>query len=716
MNIREIVRKAWNEEEHPRTPAGSEHGGEFASAPRIGGTLPGGGKIQPGDIPWEQMHAEDQYKLREYYARAYGGKTGMAEGRDAFDKLSPNEKIQYAQGEGQGAFKKPEAKPTGWAAVPDDQKAMVRENFAQQWAENQQHKPGNMVNPPSTEDLKREGRDMFDNRLDDQGKLNHFNRMDADEFVKPEEKPLAPGLPSSQLGKEPRADAPEGGTTPSTPTPTPTPEEETFQAEEWDQLNGDQQEQAKDRWIEANRSAYLQDEIENWRQEDSNFEEVPKELSNDQEWIEDKIKEVNAGYYPGETVPGLDDSGGGTPEQHAEADRRAAAWRDSFSVDDSVKAGAFTLNEDGDLIVDTDNLVFKDNPHEGPEAEQQQMVPGVDREELSNAWKKAKWAEVHDDFESMMKDEFDKEVEKRVDNMKDNPPDYLAENVDEYMGEAWSQFDDREKFRQAEQYLSDLRGDGAGGGGDGGGRGRPANVRGTVEPDKKLDSPEQKKIQAKEGKSQKNLGGGVSVTQTVTMSDGSKYVWKPSTGEPSGYGIPAGSGYTREVAAYDIGRVVGMKNIMPTASIMQYKDHRGELVWGAMIDKIPNSHNDGTSGDKDFEDTAKRGTFFDYIIGNSDRHDNNWMSDDNGKLWLIDHGLSMHNGDARYGLFHSVIGAGASTREEIPESIRKPWRGKWDKIENILKRRGIPDKYIARIQERYNTALGDNVTWKDLGV
>jgi hypothetical protein len=149
---------------------------------------------------------------------------------------------------------------------------------------------------------------------------------------------------------------------------------------------------------------------------------------------------------------------------------------------------------------------------------------------------------------------------------------------------------------------------------------------------------------------------------------------------------------------------------MPVSSIVKYEGN-----YGVMMQMIPHAHNDGTEGDSEFENTAKRGTIFDFVIGNTDRHGANWMSDDNGKLWLIDHGLSFSTGGdrVRFGLWGSAV-HDTNNDDAITEAFVKPWRGKWDKIETILERRHIESDAVEAAKERYDLLMRKGVTWRDL--
>jgi hypothetical protein len=481
--------------------------------------------------------------------------------------------------------------------------------------------------------------------------------------------------------------------------------------QKWDDLARKDQAKAKENWMNANRDEFVHIEVENWKDNPDNFEDVPKDLSKDGEWTEDKIKEINDSFYSGDAPSGLNDL---TPDPAglAEEARRIKEWRDNFAVDDSIKNGAFTNPEtntatdaDGKLYVDTDKLVFRDNPYH--EDTGQQMLPGIERADMEKAYNTHMWAEGQGDFEAHFKQDFDEEVTARVDKLKDNPPPWLADNVDEFMAEHWDQMDDSEKLKNANAASRDRDSEGNPG----------AGVEGRIGPNAKIDSPEQESINSLTPKSSKHLDGGITGDKkTVTMASGEQFVWKPSTGETRAAraGIPVGQSYQREVATYDIGRLVGMKNFMPIASIYKY-----EGVYGSMTAKIPNAVNDGDSGDKNFVDSALRTTVLDYVIGNADRHGGNWMTDNKGKFWAIDHGLVLSE-DPSIGLsdqthlFDTALGGGHQV-DTVTEAFLKPWRGKWSKIEKILKARGISAKAISNAKTRYDYLLRDDGRmWSDL--
>jgi hypothetical protein len=110
------------------------------------------------------------------------------------------------------------------------------------------------------------------------------------------------------------------------------------------------------------------------------------------------------------------------------------------------------------------------------------------------------------------------------------------------------------------------------------------------------------------------------------------------------------------------------------------------------------------------EDRA-RAAAFDYLIGNSDRHDGNWLVK-NGRLVLIDNGLSFP--EAKSGWINWIITAFredrvnkfgrsdlllAASYEDIPDSVRK-WAENSDAVVDAMRRSGLPDTAIRPVKER----------------
>ena len=48
-------------------------------------------------------------------------------------------------------------------------------------------------------------------------------------------------------------------------------------------------------------------------------------------------------------------------------------------------------------------------------------------------------------------------------------------------------------------------------------------------------------------------------------------------------------------------------------------------------------------------------------------------------------------------------------------NIKKPWRDKWSKVKEAMRRRGVSEKAIEYVEARYLKVMEDGVTWRDPG-
>lgn len=143
------------------------------------------------------------------------------------------------------------------------------------------------------------------------------------------------------------------------------------------------------------------------------------------------------------------------------------------------------------------------------------------------------------------------------------------------------------------------------------------------------------------------LGGGVNESKIVDFSDGKKGVFKPDPDSEAFdlSNIPGGLTTEREVAAWQVAKLVGMDDMVSPAVIRTIDGQRGALLEWQDGDVANRRAGDAKyDGDAD----AERAAIFDFVIGNEDRHSGNWVvsgEGKNAKLHLIDHGLSFPEGE-----------------------------------------------------------------------
>jgi hypothetical protein len=248
-------------------------------------------------------------------------------------------------------------------------------------------------------------------------------------------------------------------------------------------------------------------------------------------------------------------------------------------------------------------------------------------------------------------------------------------------------------------------------------------------------------------------GSNINETRFVTFQDGSKGVFKPD-GTPSPHGrgedmrvlrddIKPGKSLNREVATYDVAKIVGMHDMVPatvqrtfesgppaiagrTGSLMKFVDNAqpaAEQERHGGIKVAPNAYD----GSEDFA----RAAMFDYVTGNTDRHPGNWMVSQPGpgelesKLHLIDHGLTFPESksiEPIRGFMEKAGKDGPSRWGHVPMMTKAPthyaqvYRDNKDQILSALRSRGIPEKAIAGVSSRidHTSNWGSRSDWKHM--
>jgi hypothetical protein len=114
-------------------------------------------------------------------------------------------------------------------------------------------------------------------------------------------------------------------------------------------------------------------------------------------------------------------------------------------------------------------------------------------------------------------------------------------------------------------------------------------------------------------------------------------VYKPARGESPLWDFEIGSLYRREVAAYELSKVLGWPRIPPT--VVRRQGPHGVGAVQLFIDADRRHFLD--------EQSARRGTWaqvalFDVITNNADRKSGHCLFDANDEVWVIDHGLTFH--------------------------------------------------------------------------
>ena len=119
--------------------------------------------------------------------------------------------------------------------------------------------------------------------------------------------------------------------------------------------------------------------------------------------------------------------------------------------------------------------------------------------------------------------------------------------------------------------------------------------------------------------------------------DGLRVVYKPARGESPLWDFSAGTLYQREVAAYELSKVLGWPLIPPT--VVRPDAPHGV---GAVQLFIETDGRHFLSEQERTRDTWMRVALFDVIVNNADRKSGHCMFDAEDRVWVIDHGLTFH--------------------------------------------------------------------------
>jgi len=178
------------------------------------------------------------------------------------------------------------------------------------------------------------------------------------------------------------------------------------------------------------------------------------------------------------------------------------------------------------------------------------------------------------------------------------------------------------------------------------------------------------------------IEGAVEGKVRLVYPDGSFAIFKPLVGETIDWGnmIPDGTYSSREACTYQIAKILGFSFSVPPTTILP--DERGERPLGTVQKWVDGEV--GCRSDLEF-DTQElfEAAAFDYVIGQIDRHDGNYLltqrgNTEFGHLSLIDNGGAFPNNEQdcfsalrATARDHYRIAEEEGTPIEIPESIFK---------------------------------------------
>jgi hypothetical protein len=115
-------------------------------------------------------------------------------------------------------------------------------------------------------------------------------------------------------------------------------------------------------------------------------------------------------------------------------------------------------------------------------------------------------------------------------------------------------------------------------------------------------------------------------------------VYKPAEGESPLWDFPSGSLYRREVAAYLVAKQLGWPRIPPT--VIREEGPHGIGALQMYVTAEPDRHY--LSSNAEPADTWIEVALFDILTNNADRKSGHCLTDADGQVWVIDHGLTFH--------------------------------------------------------------------------
>jgi hypothetical protein len=192
----------------------------------------------------------------------------------------------------------------------------------------------------------------------------------------------------------------------------------------------------------------------------------------------------------------------------------------------------------------------------------------------------------------------------------------------------------------------------------------------------------------------------------VKLHDGTTGYFKPQDDEQSTQDklgtihYNHGTQTDREIATYKVAEALGLHDLVPATAKTSIDVHgKGKTVPGSIQEEVKGDHGFEATGRLD-KPTQTRAALFDLLIGNYDRHHNNYFVDKQNHVHLIDNGLAFPDTDDkhRYWGFKDQMLNGV-LHEQVPEYVHQ-WAQKGPQIAQAMKAAGMSDGAIKNMQTR----------------
>jgi hypothetical protein len=158
------------------------------------------------------------------------------------------------------------------------------------------------------------------------------------------------------------------------------------------------------------------------------------------------------------------------------------------------------------------------------------------------------------------------------------------------------------------------------------------------------ETPELEKMLHESPVKYKGTDDGSQGAVCYTYGDGSKAIFKCKGKEADigRAGLSEGEYNRREVAAYEVNKILGWDLVPPTGFHVNKDEKMGPTGLGAIMKFVDGV--DASKGGTSIKnvDQVEKALMFDTIMGNSDRHGRNWLvNSKDDRLWLIDNGATL---------------------------------------------------------------------------
>lgn len=222
-------------------------------------------------------------------------------------------------------------------------------------------------------------------------------------------------------------------------------EEEDSVPDHWDALSSDQQEEAKQKWIDDNRQEFIDNEIESYK-DNVVPDNVDQDMNDDDSMKTEMLRALLMKDTANLHVDPEDYQENFPADLIAEKDRLHLVQAITHMT---VSKGKKSWGKHDQLAVTDDDAATI--PFAGGPDPRQATIEGVTHEEMVKQYRIAQWHKIKDAVAKAYTDNWDKERDNRIENYEVTE-DTVSDLVDDYMDSYWNEMSDDDKFQKAQDY------------------------------------------------------------------------------------------------------------------------------------------------------------------------------------------------------------------------------------------------------------------------